>query len=79
MLTKQQADVLVKKAFPKADIKFMTAYNNLFIYRIYKTDDPIEGRFDPFHSVDQKTGLIRDFSILTDMSLSEANRLFLKD
>ena len=77
MLDETKARAIARQASPKSTITLMTAsYKNLYIYRIIRTDDPLEGDQDPFFSVNKTTGEFRDFSILTDISIDEVRRLF---
>lgn len=77
LLAEKDALIIVKRAFPQAEIKSPISYQGLYIFQIF-TADPDEGFYDPFYSVNQKTGELRDFSIITDGDINEITALFLK-
>lgn len=77
LLAENDARIIVKRAFPKADIKPPISYRGLYLFQVF-TDDPEEGEFDPFFSVNQQTGELRDFSVITDGDINEITDLFLK-
>lgn len=76
MLTKESALVIIKKIFPNADIKPPVIYKDFYLFQVF-TDDPEEGDQDPFFSVNQETGEVRDFSVITDGNIYEITKLFL--
>lgn len=77
MLTESQATTVVKKAFPGADIRPPIVYRGLYIFQVFRNLDPDEDHFDPYYSVNQRTGALSDFSIMTDGDPREINLLFL--
>lgn len=76
MLNVNQAVAIIKKNLPSWKIRAAIDYNGLYIFQVFD-DDPLEGRMDPFYSVNKRTGELRDFSILTDGDISEIAELFL--
>ena len=77
MLDIDPATMIVKKHIPDGSIKKHIEYNGLFIFQVFQ-DDPFEGEFDPFYSVNRTTGEFRDFSILTDGDFKVLSDLFRK-
>jgi hypothetical protein len=65
MLDKLKAKSLVAKKFPSLLIKDCFKYNDIYLVRI-EHEDSDEGGYDPFLSVDLKTNIIQEFSVLTD-------------
>ena len=63
MLTSDQAAVIINKQIPNGKIQGFVDYKGLYIFKVF-TDDPFEGTFDPFYSVDQNTGEFKEFSVL---------------
>ena len=63
MLTNDQASAIVNKQIPNGKIQGFVVYNGMYIFQVF-TDDPFEGTFDPFYSVDQNTGEFKEFSVL---------------
>lgn len=76
MLSKEQATDIVEKTFPTGRINSSIEYQGLYVFQVFQ-EDPNEGRMDPFFSVNQETGELRDFSVLTDGNPQEIQRLFL--
>lgn len=75
MLSVKQAVNTVKNNIPTGNIESMIIYNGLYVFKVF-TDDELEGRMDPFYSVNMETGEFRDFSIITDGNTSEIVKLF---
>lgn len=71
----RQAMDIIRKQLPGAKIEAQITYQNFYIFRVLR-NEPGEENFDPFYSVDQRTGEFRDFSILTDGVGSEVVKLF---
>lgn len=78
MLTEEQATLRIGEVFPdtELDITGPVNYNELYLFRVIETSDPIEGGWDPFFSVDKETGEVRDFSIITDGNQGDIIKLF---
>jgi hypothetical protein len=74
MLNKFQAQTLLENFYPEAMIKAWTVYQDFYLFRV-EHPDPEEKDFDPFFSVDNLTGEVRDYSILTDGNISEIMKL----
>lgn len=76
MITLEQAKQILLNTRPKGTkILGSTEEGNLYLF-IAPNPDPLEGRFDPFFSVDKTTGYFRDFSPTDyDNSLDILNRL----
>lgn len=77
MLSEPDATILVKRAFPKATVQPPISYRGLYVFQVFSSD-PDEGGFDPFYSVNQRTGELQEFSVLTDGDINEITALFLK-
>lgn len=74
-LSKADATAVVTAAFPGSEIREPIDYNGLFVF-IVTIPDPEEGGWDPFVSVNQETGELRDFSVITDGDINEIAALF---
>ena len=75
MFNAKQATDIMKKNLPDRTVKKRVIYNGLYLFQAF-SNDPDEGDYDPFFSVDMTTGKFSDFSILTDGDITEINRLF---
>jgi hypothetical protein len=78
MLTSEQATQVIRKVFPDSDLDVAgpVDYQSVYLFRVIDTSDPLEGAWDPFFSVDKKTGEVRDFSIITDGDQGRIIELF---
>lgn len=76
MLSEQEATALVVKAFPNSRVEPPIDYRGVYLFQVF-SDDPLEGDQDPFFSVEQSTGELRDFSVLTDGDIHEITERFL--
>lgn len=54
-------------------------YRNLYVFRIMDDNDPLEGEMDPFYSVDTSTGIVAEFSVLTDANILEFTDLMVNN
>jgi hypothetical protein len=77
MLSELEATTIVRKAFPDSRIEPPIDYRGVYLFMVFNDDDPLEGDQDPFFSVEQSTGELRDFSIITDGDPQEITNLFL--
>lgn len=77
MLNSKQALAIVKKNLPGSLVYKYILYKNLFVFQVL-IDDPDEGGWDPYYSVNRLTKEFRDFSIITDGDLTEIINLFEK-
>lgn len=77
MLNEQAATAIVMKAFPKDQISRPISYKGLFVFQVISSD-PDEGGWDPFFSVNQDTGELKEFSVITDGDINVITNLFLK-
>lgn len=75
MLSVNDAKKIIKKNIPNGRIQHFIIYKKLYLFVVF-TDDELEGQMDPFYSVNIETGEFRDFSILTDGSITEIVKLF---
>lgn len=75
MLDKSQAEAALKQALPTARIQDSIKYRNVYLFRVH-LPSPGEEDYDPFFSVDEQTGEVRDFSVITDGDISEIAALF---
>jgi hypothetical protein len=78
MLSEPDATIIVKRVFPEHDVSAPVSYRGLYVFIVTDPTDPEEGDFDPFYSVNQTTGELAEFSILTDGNPSELAALFAK-
>lgn len=76
MLDVKAAQAVAEKTLPDGKIQAVVSYRDLFVFQIFM-DDPYEGQWDPFYSVNKNTGEFRDFSILTDGDPNELMTLFM--
>lgn len=76
MLNINQATEIVRKAIPNGEIQTHIVYNDLYLFQVF-TDNPGEGEWDPFYSVNSETGEFSDFSILDD-DITEITDLFME-
>lgn len=65
MLNNEQAADLVKGLYPDVKIVDSFRYEGLILVRIEHSDSE-EANYDPFFSVDVNTGVIKEFSVITD-------------
>lgn len=77
MLSEQEALNALKKLNSERIPKRIITYDGLYLI-LAPGPDPIEGRFDPFYSVDMETGETRGYSILQDGKGREIGALFEK-
>lgn len=70
MLSFEDASKIVEQNAP-GKIKAAVKYKKLYIFQVIDDDDEVEGSMDPFYSVDSESGAFSDFSILTDIDISE--------
>lgn len=66
MLSFEEASKAVLKEV-QGEIKSAVLYKSKYIFQVIDESDPIEGSMDPFYSVDNTTGKVEGFSILTDI------------
>jgi hypothetical protein len=76
MLSELEASGIIKAVFPNSRIEKPIEYRGVFLFQVFG-DDPLEGDQDPFFSVNQKTGELRDFSVITDGDPKEIESKFL--
>ena len=74
MLSIEEAEATVKVNLPRSTILQGVEYEDLYIYLV-NTHLPEEELFDPFYSVNKKTGVFSDFSIIDDGN-EEIHKLF---
>lgn len=77
MLSEVDATNLLKRVFPTSKINSPISYKGLYVFQVFSSD-PDEGQYDPFMSVNQTTGEIKDFSVITDGNINDITNLFLK-
>ena len=65
MLSEKEAKAAVAKEDPDAKIVDIFWYNSLYLVRI-QHPSPAEADWDPFYSVNPKTGEVAEFSVITD-------------
>lgn len=65
MLNEKDAEREVEKKNPGAKAVDSFRYNNLILVRVEHPYED-EANWDPFYSVDPKTGNVNEFSVLTD-------------
>lgn len=70
MISEQQARTAVESAYPGVKAVASATYKNLYLVRVEQAD-PDELDYDPFFSVNQNTGEVQEFSVLTDGDIDE--------
>lgn len=60
-VTMVEASRILEKNLPDRKIVCAIEYEGEYLFIAHGTD-PLEGRFDPFFSVNKRTGYFRDFS-----------------
>lgn len=70
MVSESEARKAVEIAYPGTKVQASADYRESYLVRVQQ-DDPDERDFDPFFSVDKRTGAVQEFSILTDGDPSE--------
>lgn len=65
MLSKQEAQRAVEVEWPDARAMQCVEYKGLYLVRV-KWTSPDERDYDPFFSVDPESGVVNEFSIMTD-------------
>lgn len=65
MYNEDQAKKLVERAHPGTRAVDCFPYNDLYLVRV-QHPDPDEADYDPFYSVGIKTGIVSEFSVLTE-------------
>ena len=75
MLSVKEAIKIAKRNIPQGEIQSGIIYNGLYVFMIF-TDDELEGKMDPFYSVDIETGKFAEFSVITDGDIREIMRRF---
>lgn len=78
MLDIQMATRIVQKEIPHRRIVAHISYKDLWVFQAFDDNDPLEGEFDPFYSVNKKTGEFNEYSVLTDGDPREVQQLFLQ-
>lgn len=74
MLNRLQAQAQAETFVPGSKVKAWTMFQGIYLFRM-KWPMPGEEEMDPFLSVDPLTAEVRDFSILTDLTLAEFDGL----
>lgn len=77
MLSLDEAKIIISRNIPEGKIQKYIEYKDLFVFQIF-TDDPLEGIYDPFYSVNRKTSEFRGFSIMQPEVFTEVMNLFKK-
>lgn len=67
MLSIEDAKKIIEKNIPNCKPQCCVLYKNLYVFVVF-TNDEIEGRMDPFYSVDVNTGKFEDFAFLEHVS-----------
>lgn len=75
MLSSTEAKHIVHTYFPKGKIKKYIEYKDLFVFQIF-LDDPLEGTYDPFYSVNRKTSEFEGFALFKPGVFKEVMDLF---
>lgn len=76
MLSDADATILAKRNLPGRELSKPVPYRGLFLFIATDPNDPDEGDFDPFYSVNQSTGEFKEFSVITDGDITEIADLF---
>lgn len=76
MVDISEAEKIVLENLPGGRIAKHIEYKNLFVFQVFR-DDPLEGDWDPFYSVNRDTKEFSDFSIILAGDLNELTQLFM--
>ena len=77
MLNLNDAKKIALRNMPNGKIQKSVEYKEFFIFIIF-TDDPLEGNYDPYYSVNRNTKEFRDFPIFKPEYFKEVMDLFEK-
>ena len=77
MLDIKEAIKVAKESYPTGKIQKVVEYKGLYVFLIFD-DDPLEGKMDPYYSVDKKTGEFKEFSLFLHGDMEELTKLFLR-
>ena len=75
MLSSTEAIKIIREYFPKGKIKKYIEYKDLFVFQIFM-DDPLEGDYDPFYSINRKTSEVEGFALFKPGVFEEVMTLF---
>lgn len=75
MLSPEEAIAKLKLVAPDRNPEKIITFSGLYLI-LAPSEDPDEGLWDPFFSVDMNTGETRDYSIYQDGKAKEINWLF---
>lgn len=75
MVNLEQAHKVILSNLPGSTIHNVIEYNDRYIF-VVDTGDPDEAGYDPFYSVDQRTGKFAEFSIITGGDMDDIFKLF---
>jgi hypothetical protein len=75
MYNETQAKKIVEQENPGSKAVDSFVYKNLILVRV-EHPSPDEANYDPFYSVDPKTGRVSEFSVLTDGDPQEIAEAF---
>ena len=68
MITKDEALSIVRQNLNGWSIQKFALHNGKFVFMVF-SDDPDEGQFDPFYSVDASTGEFSGYPLMLDNNL----------
>ena len=75
MLSSTDAIKIIREHFPQGKIQKYIEYKDLFVFQIF-LNDPLEGDYDPFYSVNRKTSEVQGFALLKTGVFEEVMTLF---
>ncbi len=75
MLNQAQVEDLVAKLYREVKVVDSFRYEDIFLVRV-EHPDPEEVNYDPFFSVDPNTGIVKEFSVITDGDHVDIARAF---
>lgn len=75
MLSKSEAIKIIDMNIPGGTIKKVIEFRDMFVFMVY-TSDKLEGKLDPFYSVNRVTSQFEGFPMMKPENFSEVMRLF---
>lgn len=74
-LSEADAKKAMEAELPDVKLAAWIRYRDIYLFRVV-FPSPFEADFDPFFAVDAETGVVSEFSVLTDGDISEISQLF---
>lgn len=78
MLNVSLAEKALLNTVPFIKVQDHIVYRDAYLFRV-TFESEAEKDYDPFFSVDMTTGVVKDFSVITDGDISEITKMFLRN